>query len=103
MEYPTLTEARTWKNGNGLFHNNCRHSLSIYIEGVTDIPRQRSQSEVARDRELYALNQRINRVNISIRRWRRRREVAFMQRDRQRANARLTQLYQERKDLESRL
>ena len=37
MEYPTLTQARTWNNGNGLFHNNCRHSLSIYLEGITKV------------------------------------------------------------------
>ena len=98
--YPTLTTARTWRNGNGLFHNNCRHSLSIYISGITDKPSKRTQSEINKDRELYRARQEYNRINSNIRRWRRRREVSIPQRDRQRANARLKELYSARREIE---
>jgi NAD+--asparagine ADP-ribosyltransferase len=71
-EYPTLTHARTWHNGQGLFHPNCRHSVSIYIEGFTKVPPPRTKAEIEREQEAYKKSQQINYDNRMIQAWKNR-------------------------------
>lgn len=67
--YPTVDEARA----AGLFHPNCRHSLSAYVHGLTETPRRRE----LRDTEGYRLRQQQRYMERQIRKWKLRESVAL--------------------------
>jgi hypothetical protein len=66
-KYPTLDEARV----AGLFHCNCRHSISLYQEGIT---RPMHNTE---DPEGYAQSQRIRYYEARKTQEKRRQAAAF--------------------------
>lgn len=68
--------ARVWGSmararGAGLFHPGCRHSVSVYLPGVTTVPRQTADpaGDLARQRLRYLERQ--------VRSWKRREAVAL--------------------------
>lgn len=87
--HATLTKARTWKNGTGLFHPNCRHSVSIWLQGISGTPKKRTKAEVQKEKDLYKASQQLNYINRQIQRWKNRVSVAFMEQDKTLANAKL--------------
>ncbi|RLL66985.1 phage minor capsid protein [Streptomyces sp. Z26] len=72
----SLAEARA----DGLFHPNCRHSLSAYLPGVTTRP-----PEHATPGTTYADTQRQRAIERHIRRWKREQAVALDDSARRRA------------------
>lgn len=48
----------------GLFHPNCRHSINLYIEGVTDLPEPMDNSDIERR---YKLEQRQRALEREVR------------------------------------
>ncbi|MFB7278058.1 phage minor capsid protein [Streptomyces hydrogenans] len=72
----SLTEARA----AGLFHPNCRHSLSAYLPGVTTRPPHHATPGTT-----YADTQRQREIERTIRAWKRRQAAATTDADRQRA------------------
>ncbi|MCX5229680.1 phage minor capsid protein [Streptomyces sp. NBC_00233] len=74
----SLTEARA----AGLFHPNCRHSLSAYLPGVTIRPPHHATPGTT-----YADTQRQREIERTIRAWKRRQVAATSDADRRRAGA----------------
>ncbi|MFE6225475.1 phage minor capsid protein [Streptomyces sp. NPDC057854] len=72
----SLTEARA----EGLFHPNCRHSLSAYLPGVTTRPPHQATPGTT-----YKDTQRQREIERNIRAWKRRQAAATTDADRQRA------------------
>jgi hypothetical protein len=72
----SLTEAR----GAGLFHPNCRHSLSAFLPGVTTRPPHHPTPGTT-----YADTQRQRAIERHIRAWKRRQAAATTEEDRRRA------------------
>jgi hypothetical protein len=70
-KYPTLAAART----GGLFHPNCGHTISIYIDGVTEIPKN------TEDPIGYAAQQKQRYNERAIRKWKKREAVAVLPED----------------------
>jgi hypothetical protein len=95
MAYPTLAEARA----AGLFHPNCRHSVSIFIEGISTTPKTRTPAEIQSEQKLYQDTQKLNYINRQIQKWKNRKEVAFDQRDIIQSKAKLKEWYAARHDL----
>jgi hypothetical protein len=96
-KYAKLSEAMTWHNGQGLFHPNCRHSVSIYIEGVTIPPPPRTPEEIAREREAYKMSQQINYDNRMIQAWKNRVATSITPAEAQKSKATLKAWYAKRK------
>ncbi|MFF3398252.1 phage minor capsid protein [Streptomyces sp. NPDC002659] len=74
----SLVEAR----GQGLFHPNCRHSLSAYLPGVTTRPPQHATPGTT-----YEDTQRQREIERHIRAWKRRRAAALDEQSRACAGA----------------
>jgi hypothetical protein len=72
----SLVEARA----SGLFHPNCRHSLSAYLPGVTTRPPHHATPGTT-----YADTQRQRAIERNIRAWKRRQVAATTEKDRRRA------------------
>jgi hypothetical protein len=83
----SLPEARA----AGLMHPNCRHSLSVYLPGVTERPQSPPHPQGA----TYEDTQRQRYYERQVRAWKRRAAAALTDADRRRANARVRQ-YQAR-------
>lgn len=76
----SLVEARA----AGLFHCNCRHSLSAYLPGVTTRPPHHATPGTT-----YEDTQRQREIERSIRRWKRRQAAAVDEQARRAAGARV--------------
>lgn len=76
----SLVEARA----AGLFHPNCRHSLSAYLPGVTTRPPRHATPGTA-----YEDTQRQREIERHIRAWKRREAVALDELARRRASAKV--------------
>lgn len=63
-EYPLLSVAIS----QGLFHPNCRHTLSTWFKGISSDPPNLEEEEISGN---YANLQKLNRVNNTIRKYRR--------------------------------
>jgi len=66
QRYRSLSEA----TAAGLFHPNCKHAISAYIEGVTEVPKRTP------DPEGYKKLQKIKHAERMIRKWKKRLAVA---------------------------
>lgn len=77
----SLTEARA----RGLFHPNCRHTLSVYLPGVTQRPPQPAHPSGA----TYEDTQEQRRLERQVRAWKRRAAASMTDADRRRANAKV--------------
>lgn len=77
----SLTEARA----RGLFHPNCRHSLSVYLPGVTERPPQPPHPEGA----TYEDTQQQRYLERQVRAWKRRAAASMTDADRRAANAKV--------------
>jgi len=75
--YPSLASAKE----AGLFHPNCRHSLTGYIEGLTDLEPTKTGGVPGQD--IYIKKQRSNERQI--RRWKRREVVALDDNDKRKS------------------
>jgi len=60
----------------GLFHPNCKHTLTGYVEGLTK-PRQKTAAEKAKDNEGYKITQQQRYNERTIRKWKKRQQVAI--------------------------
>ncbi|WP_228974962.1 phage minor capsid protein [Streptomyces sp. DH12] len=76
----SLTEARA----AGLFHPNCRHSLSAFLPGVTTRPPHHATPSTS-----YEDTQRQREIERHIRAWKRRTAIAMDEQARTRANAKV--------------
>jgi hypothetical protein len=77
----SLPEARA----AGLMHPNCRHSLSVYLPGVTERPQSPPHPQGA----TYEDTQHQRYLERQVRAWKRRAAAALTDADRRRANARV--------------
>lgn len=75
----TLDEARS----KGLFHPSCRHSVSLYLPGVTKAPTRTADPEGQWAREYLRSRER------GVRKWKRREAVALSDAEREKARARV--------------
>lgn len=55
--FPLLSEA----TGSGLFHPNCRHGLTVYIDGRTELPKPIPAAEIKAQREREQTQRRMER------------------------------------------
>lgn len=76
----TLAEARA----AGLFHPNCRHSVSAYLPGVTQIPEPRGQ-----DPDAYRARMKQRSIERDIRKAKEERAAAFTEDAKRAANAKV--------------
>lgn len=79
----SLTEARS----AGLFHPNCRHSLSVYLPGVTERPPQPAHPSGA----TYEDTQQQRYYERQVRAWKRRAAASMDDQARRKANAKVRQ------------
>ena len=70
----------------GLFHPNCRHSINLYIEGVTDLPEPMDNSDIERR---YKLEQRQRALEREVRKAKRKVEGSLAPEDIKKAKAEL--------------
>ena len=94
-KYGTLSDAIA----NGLFHPNCKHSVSIFVPGVSSKPKRPSAADLAREKELYRAKQQLNYINRMITQWKNRRQVAFTEKDIKFSKAKLQEWYSARRQL----
>lgn len=78
LAHGSLAEARA----AGLFHPNCRHSVTAYLPGVTRAPEKPDTKGVT-----YKDTQRLRQIERTARKWDRRRAVALSDEDKARAEA----------------
>lgn len=78
LAHGSLAEARS----KGLFHPNCRHSVTAYLPGVTRAPEKADTNGVT-----YKNTQRLRRIERTARKWDRRRAVALTDEDKAQAEA----------------
>ena len=97
LKYPALSKARS----AGLFHPNCRHVITGYIEGLTDL----TPPENGGTPEQYAYTQRQRYHERQLRAWKRREAVALDEKEKAKAQAKIkeynnkqTELLKEYKD-----
>jgi len=74
-EYPSKADARS----AGLWHPNCGHNATLYIEGVTEKPEQQPGDESYKNRKQQRYNER------NIRKWKRRKAGAMTEREKMKA------------------
>lgn len=98
-KYAKLSEAMTWSKGNGLFHPNCRHSVSIFIEGITEVPKPRTKAEIEKEQEAYKKSQELNYTNRQIQSWRNRKATAITPQERLKSTAKLKDWRARKKEL----
>ena len=87
--YPSLDEARA----AGLFHPNCRHSLTGYIEGLTKIEKSKPDPEGYEKTQEQRYNER------QIRKYKRRASVALDDTEQQLAESKVRQWQSKQRDL----
>ena len=87
--HATLSKAMTWKNGQGLFHPNCRHSVSVWLPGISGKPKKKSKAEIEEQQKLYKATQQLNYINRQIQKWKNRVSVAFLEEDKIKSKAKL--------------
>lgn len=73
---------------DGFLHPNCRHPLSTYIEGVTQIPTASDRDKTSRQ---YKAEQRQRAIERAIRRYKRREALAGSDEERLEANRKVKQ------------
>ncbi len=78
----SLAEARS----KGLFHPNCRHSITAYLPGVSRKPEKPDTKGVT-----YKDTQRLRQIERTARKWDRRRAVALTDEERAKADAKFKQ------------
>lgn len=100
-KYAKLSDAMTWKNGQGLFHPNCKHSVSIYIPGVTTPPPKRTKEEIAKEQDIYRAFQELNYINRQIQSWKNRVVTAITPQEKTKSKAKLKEWYARRRDLKA--
>lgn len=89
--YQTLSSARS----QGLFHPNCRHTLTGYIPGLTKIePPDNSNSE-----EQYKYTQQQRSNERQIRRWKRREAVAMNDKEKAFAKSKINEYRSRQREL----
>ena len=79
-KYRSFSEAES----GGLFHPNCRHSITGYIEGLTKL-HTLTQQDRERSAEMYDYSQRQRGNERQIRRWKNRELVAITPQDKMKA------------------
>lgn len=67
LKYTSLEKAKA----AGLFHPNCKHTLLVYVEGITEPVKQEPEPEVYDAQQVQRYNER------QIRKWKRRQAVAL--------------------------
>lgn len=67
---------------DGFIHPNCRHPLATYIEGITQIPKQ---SDLDQTKKNYDAEQRQRQIELQIRRWKRKENLAQSEKDKKEA------------------
>lgn len=77
--YPTLQEAI----GAGLFHPNCGHMITAYVEGLTIVGKPESNPKLYEQRKKQRCNER------QIRKWKNRAAVAIDPAEQRKANAQI--------------
>lgn len=82
-EYPALEEATEPSEEGHLFHWNCRHTLSPYIPGLTEVPKPGETHR--RNEEMYEAEQRQRAIERNIREWKRREVAAITDVEKDRA------------------
>lgn len=82
-KYPSLSEARS----AGLFHPNCRHTINLYVEGLTEEVGNRQADS---DRAGYEARQRQRYHERKIRQWKRRKAGALSEKEEQKAQSYIT-------------
>jgi len=93
-KYGTLSNAIA----NGLFHPNCKHSVSIYVEGISTKPAKPSKEDLAREKALYEAKQHLNYINRMIVQWKNRVSVSFIDKDIKLSKAKLQEWYAIRRE-----
>ena len=78
-EYPSVDDAR----GEGLFHENCTHNLTAYIEGLTETPEAEPGGEDYEDRQQQRYLER------GTRKWKRRQQAAMTDKEQSKADAKV--------------
>ena len=76
--------ARHGMIANGLFHPNCRHTVSLWVEGLSTKP-----EPVASDPERYEAEQSQRSMERTLRGWKLRQSAAIDDAARQRADAKV--------------
>jgi len=95
QSYPTLDEAKA----GGLFHPNCKHTLTGYIPGLTVLDAdQRSKSDAESD-EMYQYQQRQRYNERQIRKWKRREALSITDGDSQKAKDNIRLIQKKQRDL----
>lgn len=85
--YPTIDQAEV----AGLFHPNCRHTVSLYTPGLTRTPRTQGPESPAEARLIYQERMQQRRLERGIRQWKRREAAALDDEARERAGAKVAE------------
>ena len=89
--FPLLSSAIA----EGLFHPNCRHSINLFIDGVTELPEPMDNEDIERR---YKLEQHQRALEREVRRAKRKVEGSLAPEDVKKAKAELRQAQKELKD-----
>jgi hypothetical protein len=84
-DYGTLSDARA----AGLFHPNCKHSVSIFIPGISKKPPAPTKQQLQKEKDLYKKKQQQNYINRQIQKWNNRVAAAFTDQEVRFSNAKL--------------
>jgi 3-methyladenine DNA glycosylase AlkC len=96
-KYGTLSDARA----AGLFHPNCKHSVSIFIPGISKKPKAPSKEQLQKEKDLYKKKQQQNYINRQIQKWKNRKAVAITDKEVTFTNAKLQEWYKVRRDFKA--
>ena len=80
-DYPSVQDARDGQ----LFHPNCRHNLTAYIEGLTETP------EPVEGKETYEDRQQQRYLERGTRKWKRRQQAAMTDREQMKTDAKVSE------------
>lgn len=75
--YGTIAEARD----AGLFHPHCKHSMTVYVPGLTDKGRAPSKAQNPEDARGYKIRQQQRYMERRVRQWKRRQAAAITPED----------------------
>lgn len=84
-KFLSLQQARE----KGLFHPNCSHSVSIYLEGYTDIPKKLTAEERKAAQEKFEQRQRLNQMLRNKEKWQRREAAALTEEEAVKASSKI--------------
>jgi hypothetical protein len=90
-KYPSLATAKA----KGLFHPNCRHTITGYIEGLTDLEPPPNGGTA----EQYAYTQKQRYNERKLREWKRRETVSLDEINRQKAQSKIEEYNNKQKEL----